>query len=208
MHRSFTVPGPGLSATAATVKPRVGLDSPALYEEDVVEVPAEYEVGTKENEGSSSAHSDVTVNAGLGIAFLEDEVKHSPLTAEGSGEMDTLKVPGASTVVLEELIAGEEFDARREKDERRASRALRRISTTATVGEDGSRPVSSAVTEVEDVEDIEAQMAHAHNLSWGLTPSIDQVIEGEKRRKKGMEEMLGRLRAFASSDKITGEANH
>ncbi|KAI0052362.1 hypothetical protein FA95DRAFT_1602014 [Auriscalpium vulgare] len=81
---------------------------------------------------------------------------------------------------------GADADAeRRSKDERRASRALKRLSAAA------SSPSSGG-------EDAPATAAYASNLSRGRAQSIEQVMDRDRaRQEKGMDEVLEKLRAVA-----------
>jgi hypothetical protein len=87
-----------------------------------------------------------------------------------------------------------EAERRRKKEERRASRALKRISTSTISDSHGS-----------GLDEIVSQAMHTGNLAHGRAMSIEQVIEGDRVRRervglKGMDEVLDKLRAVAGVD--------
>ncbi|EIM87328.1 uncharacterized protein STEHIDRAFT_110564 [Stereum hirsutum FP-91666 SS1] len=79
----------------------------------------------------------------------------------------------------------EEELRRREKDERRASKALKRLSNSAVLN--GGEAVEAAVVSSEH---------SSHGLDWKRRPSIAQVMESDREMEVGMEEALGKLRVF------------
>ena len=102
------------------------------------------------------------------------------------------------TVAGGEDTAAAEADRRRKRDERRASRALKRLS---------SPTISDATGSGRD--EVASQGTVTNNLAHGRAPSIDQVIEGDRARRervglKGMDEVLDKLRAVAGVDSGAG----
>lgn len=98
------------------------------------------------------------------------------------------------TVVGGGDTAAAEAERRRKRDERRASRALKRLSSDAT----GS-----------GLDEVVSQGMLTDNLAHGRTVSIDQVIKDDRARReriglKGMDEVLDKLRAVAGVDSGAG----
>jgi hypothetical protein len=96
------------------------------------------------------------------------------------------------TVAGSEDTAAAEAERRRKRDERRASRALKRLS-------------SSTISDATGADEVVPQVTPTDNLGHGRTLSIDQVIEGDRARReriglKGMDEVLDKLRAVAGVD--------
>jgi hypothetical protein len=97
------------------------------------------------------------------------------------------------TVVGGEDTAAAEAQRRRKRDERRASRALKRLSASDATGSGLDEVVSQGM------------LTDNHNLAHGRTLRIDQVIDGDRARReriglKGMDEVLDKLRAVAGVD--------
>ena len=98
------------------------------------------------------------------------------------------------TVVGSEDTAAAEAERRRMRDERRASRVLKRLSSST---------ISDAT--VSGLDEVMPQGTPANNLGHGRTHSIDQVMQGDRARcerigLKGMDEVLDKLRAAAGVD--------
>jgi len=86
-----------------------------------------------------------------------------------------------------------------ERDERLASRALRRLSASMTSDSSGS-----------GLDEVVSQGMVQNNLAHGRAMSIEQVIEGDRARRervglKGMDEVLDKLRAAAGVGSPTCE---
>lgn len=101
-------------------------------------------------------------------------------------------------VVGGEDTAAAEAERRRKRDERRASRALKRLSSSTISDATGS-----------GLDEVVSQGTLADNLAHGRTLSIDQVMEGDRARcerigLKGMDEVLDKLRAVAGVDRGAG----
>ena len=97
-----------------------------------------------------------------------------------------------------EDTAAAEAERRRKRDERRASRALKRLSSSTISDATGG-----------GLDEVVPQVTPTDNLSHGRTLSIDQVIEGDRARReriglKGMDEVLDKLRAVAGVDSGVG----
>ena len=89
-----------------------------------------------------------------------------------------------------------EAELRWKKDERRASRALKRLSASTTSDVSGG-----------GVDKVAAPASHANNPSRGPAMSIEQVIDVDRARRervglKGMDEVLDKLRAAAGAKRF------
>lgn len=101
------------------------------------------------------------------------------------------------------VVGGEDSQAaeaerRRKKDERRASRVLKRLSASTMSDSPGS-----------GTDEVVSQTILTNNLAHGRTMSIEQVIEHDRARRervglKGMDEVLDKLRAVAGIDTSVG----
>jgi hypothetical protein len=103
------------------------------------------------------------------------------------------------TVMGGEDTAAAEAERRRKRDERRASRALKRLSSST---------ISDAATG-SGLDEVVSQGMLTNNVAHGRTMSIDQVMEGDRARReriglKGMDEVLDKLRAVAGVDSGVG----
>jgi hypothetical protein len=103
------------------------------------------------------------------------------------------------TVAGSEDTAAAEAERRQKRDERRASRALKRLSSST---------ISDAVTG-SGLDEVVSQGMLTNNLAHGRTMSIDQVIDGDRARReriglKGMDEVLDKLRAVAGVNSGVG----
>jgi predicted phosphohydrolase len=84
-----------------------------------------------------------------------------------------------------------EAERRRKKDERRASRALKRLSASTGSDSHGN-----------GLDEVVTQATYPNNPAHGRAMSIEQVIEDDRARRervglKGMDEVLDKLRAAA-----------
>lgn len=103
------------------------------------------------------------------------------------------------TVAGGEDTAAAEAERRQKRDERRASRALKRLSSST---------ISDATTG-SGLDEVVTQGMLTTNVAHGRTMSIDQVIEGDRARReriglKGMDEVLDKLRAAAGVNASVG----
>jgi hypothetical protein len=99
-------------------------------------------------------------------------------------------IPERSVAGGEDTEAAE-AERRRKRDERRASRALKRLSSSTMSDAPGS-----------GVDEVVSQGMLTNTLAHGRTMSIEQVIEIDRARRervglKGMDEVLDKLRAVA-----------
>jgi hypothetical protein len=90
--------------------------------------------------------------------------------------------------------AAAEAERRRKRDERCASRALKRLSSSTMSDSHGS-----------GLDEVVSQGMTTNNLTHGRTMSIEQVMESDRARRervglKGMDEVLDKLRAVAGVD--------
>jgi hypothetical protein len=102
------------------------------------------------------------------------------------------------TVMGGEDAAAAEAERRRKRDERRASRALKRLSSSTISDATGG-----------GLDEVVSQGMLANNVTHGRTMSIDQVIEDDRALReriglKGMDEVLDKLRAAAGVDSGVG----
>jgi hypothetical protein len=102
------------------------------------------------------------------------------------------------TVVGGEDPAAAEAERRRKRDERCASRALKRLSASTMSDSHGSGS---------GLDEAVSQGMATNNQTHGRTMSIEQVIESDRARRervglKGMDEVLDKLRAVAGVDPV------
>ncbi len=113
-------------------------------------------------------------------------------SARASEDQSLDAIPERTVVGGEDAVETEE-ERRRKQDERRASRALKRLSAPTV-----SDPPSSGLDEPM------AQAPQTNNLAQGHAMSIEQVIEDDRVRRervglRGMDEVLDKLRAAAGA---------
>jgi hypothetical protein len=106
-------------------------------------------------------------------------------------------IPERAVMGGEDTVAAE-AERRRKRDERRASRALKRLSSSTISDATGS-----------GLDEAVSQGTLADNLAHGRTLGIDQVMESDRARcerigLKGMDEVLDKLRAVAGVDRGAG----
>lgn len=152
--------------------------------------------GSQSRLSHSSAYSSVypaeSVSDGSG-SELGVTQRFGPGPSARASEDQALDAIPERTVVGGEDAAQTEEELRWKKDERRASRALKRLSasTASDIPGGGS-------------DKVVAQASHANNLAHGPAMSIQQVINGDRTRRervglKGMDEVLDKLRAAAGA---------
>ena len=147
----------------------------------------------------SSAYSSVfpaeSVSDGSG-----SEVSTAQRTPYGPGPSARASEEKALDVIPERAVAGSEdteateAERRRKKDERRASRALKRLSASTGSDSHGS-----------GLDEVVTQAMYSNNPAHSRALSIEQVIEDDRARRertglKGMDQMLDKLRAVAGVD--------
>ena len=132
-------------------------------------------------------------NSEVGIAQ-----RFGPGPSARASEDNALDAIPERTVAGGEDTAAAEAERRQKRDERRASRALKRFSASTTSDTTGS-----------GLDEVVSQGMLTNNPAHGRTQSIDQVIEGDRARRervglKGMDEVLDKLRAVAGVDSGAG----
>ncbi|KAI0299415.1 hypothetical protein B0F90DRAFT_1728542 [Multifurca ochricompacta] len=155
--------------------------------------------GSQSRMSHSSAYSSVypaeSVSEGSGSeAGIAQRTPFGPGPSARASEDQALDAIPERTVVGDEDTSTTEAERRRKKDERRASRALKRLSAS-TVSD----------TPSSGLDEVVAQAMYANNIVHGRALSIEQVIEGDRARRdrvglKGMDEVLDKLRAVAGVD--------
>jgi len=149
----------------------------------------------------SSAYSSVypaeSVSDGSG-SEVGTAQRFGPGPSARASEDHALDAIPERTVVGGEDTAVDEAERRRKRDERRASRALKRLSASTMSDSTGS-----------GLDEAVSQGMHANNLAHSRTMSIEQVMEGDRARReriglKGMDEVLDKLRTVAGVDPEAG----
>jgi hypothetical protein len=144
----------------------------------------------------SSAYSSVypaeSVSEGSG-SEVGIAQRFGPGPSARASEDQALDAIPERTVAGSEDSVETEAERRWKKDERRASRALKRLSSSTS----SSDPSGGH-------EKVVVQAPPASTLSHGPTMSIEQVIQGDRARRervglKGMDEVLDKLRAAAGA---------
>jgi hypothetical protein len=156
--------------------------------------------GSHSRMSHSSAHSSVypaeSVSDGSSSeAGITQRVPYGPGPSARASEDKALDAIPERTAVGGEDTEAAEAERRRKKDERRASRALKRLSAST-----GSDSHGSGLDEV-----VAQTMYSSNNPVHSRALSIEQVIEDDRARRervglKGMDEMLDKLRAVAGVD--------
>jgi hypothetical protein len=153
--------------------------------------------GSQSRLSHSSAYSSVypaeSVSDGSG-SELGIAQRFGPGPSARASEDQALDAIPERAVVGGEDAAQTEADLRWKKDERRASRALKRLSSST----------ASDIAGGGGLDKVVAQPSQASNLSQGPAMSIEQVMEGDRSRReriglKGMDEVLDKLRAAAGA---------
>ncbi|KAI9513458.1 hypothetical protein F5148DRAFT_1155835 [Russula earlei] len=155
--------------------------------------------GSHKRMSLSSAYSSVypaeSVSDGSSSeAGISQRIPFGPGPSARASEDQALDAIPERTVVGGEDTQVVEAERRRMKDERRASRALKRLSSSTLSDPPGS-----------GMDEVVSQTMHQSNLAHGRALSIEQVIEGDLARRarvglKGMDEVLDKLRAVAGVD--------
>lgn len=152
--------------------------------------------GSQSRLSHSSAYSSVypaeSVSDGSGSEVGITQ-RFGPGPSARASEDQALDAIPERTVVGGEDAADAEAE-RRWKDERRASRALKRLSASTA-----SDPSSGGLDKV-----MAQQASHANTSPNGHAMSIEQVMDGDRARRervglKGMDEVLDKLRAAAGA---------
>ena len=142
----------------------------------------------------SSAYSSVypaeSVSDGSGSELGTTQRFGPGPSARASEDQALDAIPERTVIGGEDAAQTEEL--RWKKDERRASRALKRLSASTASDVSGGS------------DKVVAQASQAKNLSHGPAMSIQQVIEGDRTCRervglKGMDEVLDKLRAAAGA---------
>jgi hypothetical protein len=149
----------------------------------------------------SSIYPAESVSDGSGSEVgIAQRTPYGPGPSARASEDKALDAIPERTVVGSEDAEMTEAERRRKKDERRASRALKRLSASTGSDSHGS-----------GLDEIVTQAAYSNNPAHSRAMSIEQVIEDDRARRehvglKGMDEVLDKLRAAAgvdSSDRAT-----
>lgn len=159
--------------------------------------------GSHSRMSHSSAYSSVypaeSVSEGSGSELgIAQRIPFGPGPSARASEDQALDAIPERTVVGDESTetAEAEVERRRKKDERRASRALKRLSASTMSDSPGS-----------GLDEVVSQAMHTNSLVRGRPLGIEQVIEDERTRRervglKGMDEVLDKLRAVAGVDPV------
>ncbi|KAI0246105.1 hypothetical protein BJV78DRAFT_1286720 [Lactifluus subvellereus] len=152
--------------------------------------------GSHSRMSHSSAYSSVypaeSVSDGSGSEVgIAQRTPYGPGPSARASEDKALDAIPERTVVGDEDTETTEAERRRKKDERRASRALKRLSASTGSDSHGS-----------GLDEVVAQAMYSNHPVHGRAMSIEQVIEDERGRRehvglKGMDEVLDKLRAVA-----------
>ncbi len=157
--------------------------------------------GSHSRMSHSSAYSSVypaeSVSEGSGSEIAVAQ-RFGPGPSARASDDHALDAIPERIVVGSEDTAAAEAERRRKRDERRASRALKRLSASGMSDSTGS-----------GLDEVVSQGMLTNNLTHGRTMSIEQVMESDRARReriglKGMDEVLDKLRAVAGVDPGAG----
>jgi hypothetical protein len=192
----------------ATTEPRPSGDTTESQEEVQAAVRylrAESESGYGSGSASGS-HSRMSHSSAYSSVYPAESVsdgsgseagiaqRFGPGPSARASEDHALDAIPERTAVGGDDPAAAEAEHRRKRDERCASRALKRLSSSTMSDSHGS-----------GLDEVVSQGMATNNLTHGRTMSIEQVMESDRARRervglKGMDEVLDKLRAVAGVD--------